>query len=172
MQDPQTLILGAGCFWCLDAVYKQCPGVKLATSGYAGGETDDPTYNEVCGGDTGHAEVVKIDYDSLIIGQNQLLEIFFAMHDPTSLNRQGNDFGPQYRSIVCYQDQQQKQTIEASIEEHQKNLQAPIVTQVTELIKFYPAESVHQDYYQRNSAHGYYQIMIKPKLDKLHQMML
>jgi len=172
MQNPQTLVLGAGCFWCLDAVFKQCPGVHLVTSGYSGGETNDPTYNEVCSGDSGHAEVVKVDYDPLIIGQNQLLEIFFAMHDPTSLNRQGNDFGTQYRSIVCYQDEEQKQAIEASIEEYQKNFQTPIVTQVAEFIKFYPAEAVHQNYYQRNSSHGYCQIMIKPKLDKLLQMML
>lgn len=171
MKNPQTLILGGGCFWCLEAVFKQCLGVSQVTSGYTGGEENDPSYNEVCSGDTGHAEVVKIDYDPLIIGQNQLLAIFFAMHDPTSLNRQGNDFGTQYRSIICYQDQPQKQLIEASIEENQKNFQAPIVTQVAEFTKFYPAEAVHQNYYQRNSSHGYCQIMIKPKLDKLAQMM-
>jgi len=170
MQDHQTLVLGAGCFWCLDAVFKQCPGVTLVTSGYSGGEKDDPTYNEVCSGETGHAEVIKIDYDPQLIRQEQLLGVFFAMHDPTSLNRQGNDFGTQYRSIICYQDQEQKQVIQASIDDHQKGLQAPIVSQVVEFTKFYPADSVHQNYYERNSAHGYCQIMIKPKIDKLLQM--
>jgi len=172
MQKLQSLIVGAGCFWCLDAVFKSCPGVNAVESGYAGGSKPNPTYKEVCDGDTGHAEVVKVEYNPSLIRQAQLLEIFFNMHDPTSLNRQGNDFGPQYRSIVLYQDDIQKRRIEKSIESYQENLKLPMVTEVTELIEFYPAESMHQNFYERNANKGYCQIMIKPKIEKLQQMMM
>lgn len=159
--------LGGGCFWCVEAVYERIEGVKSVVSGYAGGSAANPTYEQVCTGTTGHAEVVQIAFDPKVIGFEKILEIFWKAHDPTTLNRQGADVGTQYRSIVFYNDEAQKAAAEKSIRAAGKLYDRPIVTQLEPLQAFYPAEEYHQDYYRNNPYTGYCGFVIRPKLQKL-----
>ncbi len=169
----ETATLGGGCFWCLEAVYERLPGVLSVTSGYAGGHTVNPTYHEVCGGDTGHAEVTQITFDPAKISYAQLLEVFWQAHDPTTLNRQGNDAGTQYRSIILYHDEKQKLLAEKSKLEAQKDFFKPIVTEIVPLTKFYSAEDYHQGYFDAHGHEPYCQLVIVPKLEKLeHQQVI
>jgi peptide-methionine (S)-S-oxide reductase len=164
----QTAVLGGGCFWCIEAAYRQLDGVISATSGYMGGQTANPTYEQVCGGDTGHAEVVKIVFDPAKISYERILAWFWDLHDPTTLNRQGADEGTQYRSAIFYADEAQKKTAEASKAAAAANFKDPIVTEITKAATFYPAEAYHQDYYFRNkSKNPYCRVVIEPKLKKL-----
>jgi len=167
----KTAILGGGCFWCTEAVFSRLKGVLKVTPGYAGGNTEKPTYQQVCGGTTGHAEVSKIDYDPSIISYNGLLEVFFHVHDPTTLNRQGDDFGEQYRSIILYSDDEQKAAAEkfTSKLNASAEFQRPIVTEIKQLRAFYQAEDDHQNYYENNSGQPYCRLIITPKLDKFRQ---
>jgi peptide-methionine (S)-S-oxide reductase len=164
-------VFGGGCFWCTEAVFDELRGVKSVVSGYAGGSTKNPTYEEVCGGRTGHAEVIKIDFDPAEIAFKDLLTVFFATHDPTTLNRQGNDVGTQYRSAIFYADEEQKREAEAFIKElnDSKAFGKPVVTTVEPLREFYEAEDYHQKYYANNPYQPYCQYMIPPKLNKLHK---
>lgn len=163
----ERLTLGGGCFWCIEAVFERVPGVRSVTSGYAGGHTPNPTYQQVCSGQTGHAEVVQIEYDPAQVSLEQLLELFWKAHDPTSLNRQGHDVGTQYRSIILYENDRQQQIAEASRAEAAKRFAKPIVTEIVPLRAFYPAEAYHQDYYRKNPNAAYCQAVIRPKLEKL-----
>ena len=165
----ETAVFGAGCFWCVEAVFQRLDGVLTVIPGYSGGMTEDPTYESVCSGSTGHAEAAKITFDPDIITYTQLLEMFWRSHDPTTLNRQGNDMGTQYRSVIFYLNEEQKQTAELSKSEIGKsNVWAgPIVTEIEQLIQFYPAEDYHHDYYSNNSNAGYCTYIIQPKLEKL-----
>lgn len=167
----ETATLGGGCFWCLEAVYQQLKGVHAVRSGYAGGHVDNPTYRQVCNGDTGHAEVVQVEYDPAVIGFGDLLRIFFTIHDPTTKDRQGADVGPQYRSIILSGNEAQAQTARDIIRE----LDAaglwpdPIVTEVRPLERFWPAEDYHDDYYRRNGNQPYCQVVIAPKVAKFRK---
>ncbi|MEM0201748.1 MAG: peptide-methionine (S)-S-oxide reductase MsrA [Candidatus Micrarchaeaceae archaeon] len=163
----KTIYLGAGCFWCTEAVYKMFPGIIKVTPGYAGGHTENPTYKEVCSGTTGHAEVAEITYDDEKLSLNKLLDIFFAMHDPTSVNRQGNDEGEQYRSTIMYMDNADRETIMKYIDGIKGNYGKPIVTKVEKLKKFYEAEDYHKDYYEHNRLQPYCMLVISPKLRKI-----
>lgn len=166
----QYIILGGGCFWCIEAVYNRIEGVTSAISGYAGGKTPNPTYKDICKGDTGHAEVVKVTFDEHIIPLEEILEIFWSAHDPTTLNRQGNDIGTQYRSVIYYQNDDQLATINASIERVAKPIWGNnIVTEVVPEPDFYVAEAYHQDYYAGNSMQPYCAVVISPKLNKIRQ---
>ncbi len=162
----QTAILGGGCFWCIEAVYSRAKGVNSAISGYAGGETPNPTYKEICTGMTGHAEVVKVMFDENIISYEDILDIFFEIHDPTSLNRQGADVGTQYRSVIYYLDDEQRDAAEAKIIELQKRLSSPVVTELSAAPEFFEAEGYHQDYLTHNSNQGYCQAVVAPKVQK------
>lgn len=171
MAETKIAVFGGGCFWCTEAVFKMLRGVKSVTPGYAGGAAKNPTYEEVCTGRTGHAEAVKIEYDPVLVSYDDLLTVFFATHDPTTLNRQGNDVGTQYRSAVFYADAEQKKDAEAAIAaleaEHPGG--DPVVTEVVPLPEFWPAEDYHRDYYARNAEAGYCQVVINPKLAKVKQ---
>ena len=160
--------LGGGCFWCLEAVYQLVRGVVHVESGYAGGHTVNPDYESVCQGKTGHAEVVKIDYDPAVIDYDTILKIFFAIHDPTTLNRQGNDLGTQYRSVIFTHDNQQKQKAQAMIETlvREKIFQDPIVTEVVDLPVYYSAEDYHQNYFKQHPEQGYCAFVVGPKVSK------
>ncbi|HUB86836.1 MAG TPA: peptide-methionine (S)-S-oxide reductase MsrA [Verrucomicrobiae bacterium] len=159
--------LGGGCFWCMEAVFERLPGVVSVTSGFAGGHTENPTYEQVCTETTGHAEVTQIVFDPAKISYDQLLDVFWQAHDPTTLNRQGADVGTSYRSIILYRNETQKLEAEKSKMEAQKNFKNPIVTEIVPLKTFYPAEDYHQQYYDNNSNAPYCQIVIAPKLEKL-----
>ena len=159
--------LGGGCFWCMEAVFERVPGVISVTSGFAGGTTPNPTYQEVCTETTGHAEVTQIVFDPAKISYAQLLDVFWQAHDPTTLNRQGADEGTSYRSIILYRNEEQKLIAEKSKLAAQKNFRDPIVTEIVPLKTFYPAEGYHQQYYDHNSNAGYCQVVIAPKLEKL-----
>jgi peptide-methionine (S)-S-oxide reductase len=163
--------LGGGCFWCLEAVYKDLKGVESVVSGYAGGEVENPSYEQVCGGRTGHAEVVQIAFDPNIVTYRDLLDVFFTIHDPTTRDRQGADVGPQYRSIILYHSPEQKAAAEHAIAdiEAKRIWRAPIVTELAPLDTFYPAESYHQDYYEQNPRQRYCQIVIAPKVAKFRK---
>ena len=162
--------LGGGCFWCLEAVYQQVQGVEAVVSGYAGGHVPNPTYRQVCGKDTGHAEVVQITYDPAQVSSRTLLEIFFTIHNPTTRNREGADVGPQYRSIILWHDAEQRETAEAVIDELNASVFSDgIVTEVEPLDTFYEAETNHQDYYETNPSRPYCRAVIDPKLKKLRQ---
>jgi peptide-methionine (S)-S-oxide reductase len=158
--------LGGGCFWCLEAVYEQLKGVHGVESGYAGGTTEQPTYEQVCGGRTGHAEVVQVTFDPTVIGYRDLLDVFFSIHDPTTLNRQGADAGPQYRSIILVHSEQQRVEAEEAIRAvNAEGLwPAPLVTQVVPFTAFYPADDGHQGYFRRNADQRYCQVVIAPKV--------
>jgi len=160
------LVLGGGCFWCIEAVFNNAKGVKSAISGYAGGARPNPSYESVCTGVSGHAEIVDITFDSEIIKMSELLDIFFTIHNPTTLNAQGADKGTQYRSVIYYQNEQEKVTILDSIKKHQADFEDKIVTEVSELPEVYPAENYHQNYYRLNSSQGYCQVVIAPKLQR------
>ena len=162
----QQALFGGGCFWCVEAIFLQLKGVQKVVSGYAGGHTDNPNYDDICRGDTNHAEVILIDYDETQISFEQLLDVFFTTHDPTTLNRQGNDIGTQYRSVIYYLNDEQQQQAQQSID----RLKADglnIVTELSPAPKFYPAEEYHQNFFARNPAQGYCNFAIPPKLMKL-----
>jgi len=160
---------GGGCFWCMEAVFERLPGVKSVTSGFAGGHTANPTYEQVCTGDTGHAEVTQIEFDPAKISYEKLLDVFWQAHDPTTLNRQGVDEGTQYRSIILYHGEAQKLAAEKSKAGAQKNFKHPIITEIVPFTKFYPAENYHQGFYDNNTNYGYCQVVIAPKLEKLER---
>jgi len=159
--------LGGGCFWCVEAVFETEPGVTAVASGYAGGKTVNPSYDEVCSGATGHAEVVQITFDPAQVSYARLRELFWQAHDPTTLNRQGADAGTQYRSIILCHDAAQKEIAEKSKTAAQEHFHSPIVTEIVPLDTFYPAENYHQDYFRRNGRAPYCQMVIAPKLRKL-----
>lgn len=161
--------LGGGCFWCTEALFQMLPGVKSVTSGYAGGRTENPTYEQICTGATGHAEVIQIKFDPQQVSFAKILETFWEAHDPTTLNRQGADVGTQYRSIILYASPEQKSAAEKSMAAAQKQFSQPIVTEIVPLKKFYPAERYHQDYYRNNPNQGYCRVVIRPKVEKFEQ---
>lgn len=171
LPEKEVAILAGGCFWCLEAVYDQVNGVESVESGYTGGTLDNPTYEAVCGGQTGHAEAVRITFDRRKVSYKELLEIFFAVHDPTTLNRQGNDKGTQYRSAIFYCDPIQRHTAEALIKtfSEQKLYDAPIVTQVVPSGQWHEAEFYHQEYFVRNPLQGYCQFVVGPKVAKFRK---
>jgi peptide-methionine (S)-S-oxide reductase len=171
MSTNQTEIadLGGGCFWCMEAVFERLPGVISVTSGFAGGHTPNPTYEQVCTETTGHAEVTQIVFDPAKISYAKLLDVFWQAHDPTTLNRQGADVGTSYRSIILYRDEPQKLEAEKSKREAQKNFKHPIVTEIVPLEKFYPAEDYHQHYFDDHANAPYCQVVIAPKLEKLEK---
>lgn len=158
------LVFGNGCFWCTEAIFKSLKGVHTVTPGYAGGHTSHPSYYDVAEGDTGHAEVIQIEYDPEEISYEEILDVFFHTHDPTSLNKQGADTGTEYRSIILYNSEDQKKKAEQAIHTYQNDFDKPIVTEITKLDKFHEAESYHKDYYEKNSYNPYCQIVISPKL--------
>lgn len=170
----QTATLAGGCFWCLEAVYDEIKGVQGVESGYAGGHMDNPTYRAVCNGDTGHAEVVQVHFDPNVVSYRDLLNVFFAIHDPTTLNRQGADVGTQYRSAIFYHDDEQKRIAEDLIKElnAQQIWDRPIVTEVTILDKFYMAEDYHQEYFARNPYQPYCMAVVAPKVSKFRKHFL
>jgi len=167
--QTELATFGGGCFWCLEAVFEMLPGVESVTSGYAGGRDGNVTYKEVCTGQTGHAEVVQIAYDPAQIAYEKLLETFWEVHDPTTLNRQGNDIGPQYRSVIFFHTEAQKLAAEKSKAAEQANWPKPIVTEIVPLTKFHPGEDDHQDYYRNNPNQGYCRVIIRPKVEKFER---
>jgi len=171
MAKEQTAIFGGGCFWCIEAVFQRLRGVKHVESGYMGGDVDNPTYRQVCGGDTGHVEVVRVTFDPDEISYRELLDVFFSVHDPTTLDRQGNDVGEQYRSVIFYSDEEQQRIAEDVIAEMTaaKVFAEPIVTAVEPASEFYVAEGYHQNYYNENSRQPYCMFVISPKLAKLEK---
>ena len=171
MSEAQ-ITLGAGCFWCVEAVYLRVPGVLKVESGYANGDNANPTYQQVCTGTTNHAEVIRITYDPELVSAATLLDVFWAVHDPTTLNRQGNDTGTQYRSGIYYANEDQKLAAEQSRNEARQRFPNAIVTEIEPLRSYYPAEEYHQDYFNRNPGNGYCQLVIPPKLEKLSKLML
>lgn len=170
-KNSKVAVFGGGCFWCTEAVFDSLRGVDAVISGYAGGNTKDPTYEQVCEGNTGHAEVIRIEFDAEQISFRDLMTVFFATHDPTTLNRQGNDVGTQYRSVILYADEKQKQEAAAFIKELEdlKTFANPIVTTLEPLQEFYPAEQYHQKYFANHPYQPYCQYSIPPKLKKLHK---
>ncbi|QSG15458.1 peptide-methionine (S)-S-oxide reductase MsrA [Halapricum desulfuricans] len=166
----ETATLGGGCFWCIEAALKELRGVESVTSGYAGGDVPNPSYEAVCSGSTGHAEVVQVEYDPETISYLELLEVFFKVHDPTTKDRQGPDVGSQYRSIVLYHDDEQRRQVEGFIERlNEEVYDGGIVTEVQPIETFYEAEEYHQDYYEKNPADGYCQVQIEPKVKKVRE---
>lgn len=167
MNAESTATLGGGCFWCMEAVFRRIPGVVSVASGYAGGTLANPTYEDVCTGSTGHAEVVKIAFNPARIGFKEILEVFFKAHDPTTLNRQGADVGTQYRSIILYKDEAQRKESEEFIKKAQAGFRSPIVTDIQPLGEFFPAEDYHKDYFEEHRGASYCRLVIAPKLQKL-----
>ena len=163
--SEKVIVIGTGCFWCSEAIFKLIKGVNNVVPGYAGGHTENPTYREVCTDKTGHAEVVKVSYDPDVISLEKLLELFMATHDPTSLNKQGNDIGTQYRSIILYNDDAEEKMIKDFLKEHQKNYSKPIVTEVQKLDRFYEAEDYHHNYFANNQSNPYCAMVIKPEVN-------
>jgi peptide-methionine (S)-S-oxide reductase len=170
---PRTEVatLGGGCFWCTEAVFRELRGIVDVMPGYAGGSVVNPSYEDVCGGETGHAEVVQVTFDPAVIPYRDVLEVFFATHDPTTLNRQGADVGTQYRSVILYSSPEQRATAEAAIRERnaEEKLGRRVVTQLLPLETFYPAEEYHRDYFRRNPSRGYCQMVISPKMKKFRK---
>ena len=168
-KNLEKVTIGGGCFWCVEAVFQRIKGIEKWTSGYMGGATKNPTYKEVCSGFTGHAEVVQLEFDPDVITFDQVLEVFWRAHDPTTLNRQGADRGTQYRSVIFYHSEEQKQKSLASKAkaEEEKLYNDPIVTEISPAVEFYPAEKYHQNYFNQNTSQGYCQFVIWPKLKKL-----
>ena len=167
--NVEHAVLGGGCFWCVEAVYEGHPGIQSVVSGYAAGKTPNPTYEEICTGETGHAEVVKISFDPDVISYEKILELFWDAHDPTTLNRQGADHGTQYRSIIIAQNPAQHDAAEKSKAAAQPRFRNPIVTEIVDFTEFFPAEGYHQDFAERNPGHPYVRAVIDPKLRKLRQ---
>jgi len=167
----EDAVIGGGCFWCTEGMYQLVPGVQKIVSGFAGGSTDNPTYHQVCTGTTGHAEVVKITFDPAKVTYRQIIDLFWHVHDPTTLNRQGHDEGTQYRSIILYANDQQKAAAEASEKAAQKEIPAPIVTQIEPLTQFWPAEDYHQNYANSNPNQPYVCAVVKPKIEKFKRVL-
>lgn len=165
----EKITVGGGCFWCTEAVYEKFPGVKSVVSGYEGGTVLNPTYEQVCTGKTGHAEVIQIEYDPAETTVDKILDLFFLAHDPTTLNRQGADSGTQYRSVIFYSNEDQKKAAETAKAKSQAELSKPIVTEISPSTTFYPAEAYHQDYFKNNPNAGYCSFVIRPKIDKLQK---
>ena len=165
----QSVVFGGGCFWCTEAAFQRLQGVSRVMPGYAGGSVADPSYEQVTTGRTGHAEVVRVTFDPKIISYKQLLKVFFAVHDPTTLNRQGNDIGPQYRSVILFADEEQRHEAENFIAELNKEIGGGIVTEVKPLTEFFEAEEYHHNYFNRNPNAGYCQVIISPKMAKLRK---
>lgn len=161
-----TYVLAGGCFWCLDAIYRRLKGVETVYSGYTGGNKPDPTYPEVASGETGHAEAVQVTFDEKIIPADVILDLFFLIHDPTTLNRQGADVGTQYRSAMYYRDEEQRQAFQSAVVRAEDHWDEPIVTEISDLDAFYPAEEEHQDYFNKNPGNGYCTVVIAPKIVK------
>jgi peptide-methionine (S)-S-oxide reductase len=173
IEGRETATLGGGCFWCLEAVFMALRGVLRVASGYAGGHVERPSYQHVCAGTTGHAEVVQIDYDPAQINFRQLLDVFFTIHDPTTPDRQGNDVGPQYRSVIFFHSPEQQTTARQTIHELEaEGVWRRIVTQIVPFEKFWPAEAYHRDYYRRNPDQSYCRVVIAPKIAKLRKQHL
>ena len=172
MENLEKATFGSGCFWCTEAVFERLNGVQKVVSGYAGGTVENPTYEEVCSETTGHAEVTQITYDPKVITYDELLEVFWKTHDPTTLNRQGNDVGTQYRSVIFYHNEEQKQFAEKYKEELIKSgaWDKPIVTEISPINNFYSAEGYHQDYYENNPNQGYCAFVIAPKVEKFEKV--
>ena len=173
---PSSLILAGGCFWCTEAAFEAVPGVKGAISGYVAGTLDHPTYEDVCSGTTGHTEAIRVTYDPAVVGLDQLLDLFFRVHDPTTLNRQGNDVGSQYRSAIVVANAEQKAAAQAAIARNQPRFSKPIVTEVLDLVtsgpaRFHIAEEYHQDYFRRHPDQAYCAAVIPPKLDKVRKFL-
>jgi peptide-methionine (S)-S-oxide reductase len=168
MSEMEITTLAGGCFWCLEAVYLEMEGVSKVASGYMGGRLPNPTYEQVCGGKTGHAEVVQVTFDPSVTSFRELLEVFFTIHDPTTLNRQGNDVGTQYRSAIFYHSSEQQQIAREVIQEleAEKLWDGPFVTGIEPASEFYPAENYHQDYYKRNTQQPYCMFVVRPKVQK------
>jgi peptide-methionine (S)-S-oxide reductase len=166
-----SIVLGGGCFWCLDAAYKLLPGVTSVTCGYAGGKLRNPSYEDVCTGETGHAEVVKIDYDPAQVSLAQVLGYFWNVHNPVQVGGQGHDMGPQYRSIILYASPAQKDNAEKSRTQAQKRFEEPITTEIVPLKDFWPAEEYHQDYFKKNPTKAYCALVIRPKVEHLKQLL-
>jgi len=173
-EQREVATLGGGCFWCTEAVFSELKGVERVEPGYSGGSLPNPTYEQVCSGTAGHAEVVQITFDPKVISYKEILEVFFAAHDPTTLNRQGNDVGTQYRSVIFYYNEEQKKTAEKVIEEltAAKTYEAPIVTQVEPFKAFYQAEDYHKNYFKRHPEQAYCQVIIAPKIAKFRKLFL
>lgn len=173
-QSKELATLAGGCFWCLEAVYKELRGVERVVSGYAGGHVERPSYRDVCDGTTGHAEVVQITFDPSLVSYKELLEVFFTIHDPTTLNRQGADAGTQYRSAVFYHSPEQRETAEQTIAEMEaaRVWDSTIVTEVAPLDRFYPAEDYHQDYFEKNPSQPYCRAVVAPKVSKFRKLFL
>jgi peptide-methionine (S)-S-oxide reductase len=171
MPNSETAVFGGGCFWCLEAVFQRLPGVKSVESGYMGGRAENPTYKQVCTGTTGHAEVVRVSFDPSQISYRELLGVFFAIHDPTTLNRQGNDVGTQYRSVIFYNSDEQRREAEQAIAAltAAREFSAPIVTAVEPAATFFVAEDYHQNYFNENTEQPYCRFIIAPKLDKFRK---
>jgi peptide-methionine (S)-S-oxide reductase len=163
----ELVTLGGGCFWCVEAIYQRIHGVKSVASGYAGGKTENPTYEEVCSGLTGHAEVIQIEFDPAQVSLANILNVFWLAHDPTTLNRQGADTGTQYRSVIFYRNDTQKQVAEKSKQAAAGSFKDPIVTQIVPFTKFFKAEDYHQSYFNNNPNQGYCTFVIRPKLEKV-----
>lgn len=163
----ETIVLGGGCFWCTESVFQSVRGVTEVTPGYSGGHVDDPTYEQVCGKRTGHIEVVRVRFDPAVISLEQLLHIFFATHDPTTIDRQGGDVGPQYASAVFCETDEQRATVQRVIKDVEEALGRSVVTKVLDAQRFWPAEPYHHDYYLNNPNQGYCQVVITPKLKTL-----
>jgi peptide-methionine (S)-S-oxide reductase len=169
-EKKDWIVLGGGCFWCMEAVFVRLDGIVSVTSGYAGGEKENPAYKEVCSGTTGHAEVVKVEFDSHTITLDEILDLFFKAHDPTTVNRQGADTGSQYRSVILYRDKQQEEAAKAAVSRAEESYPDPIVTEIEPLREFYPAEEYHQDYYKRNPQAPYCRAVIDPKIRKVFNL--
>jgi len=167
--STETAVLGGGCFWCTEAEFQMLPGVKSVASGYSGGTTENPTYKQVCTGETGHAEVIQVEFDPKVVSYEKILETFWEAHDPTTLNRQGNDSGTQYRSIILYNSEAQRVAAEKSKAEAQKHFKRPIVTEIVPLKQFYKAEGYHQNYFRNNPNQPYCQVVIQPKVEKFEK---
>ena len=167
--ELQVITLAGGCFWCIEAVFSELKGVVKAESGYSGGTVAKPSYEEVCSGETGHAEAVQITFDPRAISLGEILEVFFSVHDPTTLNRQGADVGEQYRSAIFYRNEAQKKAAEEAIRNASKEYSSPVVTQLVPFKEFYKAEDYHQEYYKYNSSQPYCQVVISPKLAKFRK---
>ena len=165
----KSFVVGGGCFWCIDAVFRQIPGAQESVCGYAGGHTQNPDYRSVCSGTTGHHEVVRIDFDESVIGEDAILDIFFAAHDATSWDQQGADRGSQYRSLLLYSSDEQKAAFEAAKERAQSFFDDPVVTEIKPLTEFWEAEGYHQDYYAKNPYQGYCSVVVGPKVAKVRK---
>jgi peptide-methionine (S)-S-oxide reductase len=171
MSNTQTAVFGGGCFWCIEAVFDQLKGVESVESGYMGGKNPNPSYQQVCEGNTGHVEIVRVTFDPQHISFTELLDVFFTVHDPTTLNRQGNDVGTQYRSVIFYTSEEQKQQAEEAIAKlnSSRAFPSPVVTTVEPAKDFFVAENYHQEYYANNSSQPYCQFVISPKMKKFQQ---